>query len=509
MIDPDKVSIILGPPGCGKTTTLLGMVDDELRSGTPPDRIGYVSFTKKATEEARERAMERFKLKKTQLPWFRTIHSLCFAALGLSAGEVLEGKKLREFGEWVGIPVQARGYSQEEGSTFGFELGDRCLHMEALARARGVPLREQYALDNDDIPWNVMRRVTEGLVAYKRARHLVDFSDMLEMFAESEWTARLDVLFVDEGQDLSLLQWRVIQRIAAGTRRVVVAGDDDQAIYRWAGAAVEHFVGLPGHVRVLGQSYRVPEAVQGLALEALQGVQERRAKAWHPRVGAAGLVRRTGRLWGGVPTVPGEQALYLARNTCFLRDEVMPYLRSEGILYEFRGAPSVPLAVVEAVVDWERLRRGENLSTQEARGMYAQMEAGIGFQPEHRGLKSMPDEWQGGLADLRRDWGLLAPDQLWHAVLTRISQEDRRYMIRVLKRGGKLTRTPTVRVSTVHGAKGGEADHVILLTDMAKRTAREAERLRDDERRVQYVALTRARERLTIVAPQTNHGWKV
>ena len=47
---PD-VNIILGPPGTGKTENLLRIVDQELKSGTPPDRIAFVSFTTKATNE--------------------------------------------------------------------------------------------------------------------------------------------------------------------------------------------------------------------------------------------------------------------------------------------------------------------------------------------------------------------------------------------------------------------------------------------------------------------------
>ncbi len=64
---PD-INIILGPPGTGKTENLLRIVDRELKNGTPPDRIAFVSFTTKATEEARDRATKKFNLTDKDFP---------------------------------------------------------------------------------------------------------------------------------------------------------------------------------------------------------------------------------------------------------------------------------------------------------------------------------------------------------------------------------------------------------------------------------------------------------
>ena len=75
-------TIVLGPPGTGKTTTLLNKVDNYLKE-TDPDRIGYFAFTQKAAYEARDRAMKQFNYTEDDLPYFRTLHSLAFQKLGL------------------------------------------------------------------------------------------------------------------------------------------------------------------------------------------------------------------------------------------------------------------------------------------------------------------------------------------------------------------------------------------------------------------------------------------
>ena len=94
------INKIFGPPGSGKTTYLLNLVEQELSSGTPANQIGYFAFTRKAATEAKDRAMLKFPTlnAQTDFPWFRTLHSLAFRALNVSVVKVasphLRGRKL-------------------------------------------------------------------------------------------------------------------------------------------------------------------------------------------------------------------------------------------------------------------------------------------------------------------------------------------------------------------------------------------------------------------------------
>ena len=75
--------LIFGPPGCGKTYTLMQILKRELENGTDPTRIGFVSFSRKAIAEAKERAASVLNLTDKDLPYFRTLHSMGVHWLGI------------------------------------------------------------------------------------------------------------------------------------------------------------------------------------------------------------------------------------------------------------------------------------------------------------------------------------------------------------------------------------------------------------------------------------------
>ena len=109
--------------------------------------------------------------------------------------------------------------------------------------------------------------ISKALKEFKDARNKYDFTDMLVSFAESadKYCPRFDLTFLDEAQDLSPLQWDIAHALDKKSDKMYVAGDDDQAIYRWAGADVDQFINLEGGSETLSQAFRIPKKVHIIA----------------------------------------------------------------------------------------------------------------------------------------------------------------------------------------------------------------------------------------------------
>jgi len=161
-----------------------------------------------------------------------------------------------------------------------------------------------------------------------------------------------------------------------------------------------------------------------------------------------------------------------------------------------------------AIRAWERLRKGASVSGGEVDSIYAQLRPGTGIKRGFKNENDIDTQAQYTMQELRDHHGLIA-DGIWHDVLDGIALNTREYYLTALRSGAKLNENPRIRISTIHAAKGGEADNVVLLTDMAQRTYRSYQAQPDDEHRVFYVGMTRAKIRLTLVDARNDMGFTI
>ena len=135
------------------------------------------------------------------------------------------------------------------------------------------------------------------------------------------------------------------------------------------------------------------------------------------------------------------------------------------------------------------------------------LSAGIGIKRGKKNLKTADSDMLYAMEDLKKEHGLLV-DTIWHEAFDRIGIQEREYLISCLRKEEKIT-SPRVKLSTIHAAKGGESDNVIVLTDIANSSWVEMGRNPEGENRTFYVAVTRTRENLHIVQPMTNKYFQV
>jgi DNA helicase II / ATP-dependent DNA helicase PcrA len=462
--------------------------------------LRFLAFTRKAATEARDRAAERFNLDpKKDLIFFRTLHSLALTMSDIRPEQVMQEENYRELSRTIGVELGAqKNTSIDEDVPSMVASSDPILGLINLARLRKVDLRDQYNESQLEQDWNTVNFVDKCLREYKESMGLFDFTDMLQHFAEGGETfcPKFDLCFLDEAQDLSPLQWDIAHLLDKQSTKMYCAGDDDQAIYRWAGADVDHFINLPGGSEVLSQSYRIPKRVHDVAENVVRRIGRRFPKQYEPRSEPGNVTRIT-----TINSLDMSQGDWLILSQAgYQLNPVAQDLKSNGYLFNYRGRRSISEKVSEAVNGWEQLRKGREISGKVARMVYSYMSIGERVVRGFKKLSGVEDDDLVTFDKLTANHGLLAKDNMiWSEAMDKLPDTDRAYVTALLRRGEKFNGVPRITASTIHGSKGGEADNVILFTDLSPAADTQFQRNPDDTHRVFYVAVTRAKQNLYIV----------
>ena len=494
-------TIVLGPPGTGKTTTLLNEVDKYLKE-TDPDKIGYFSFTQKAAYEARDRAMSKFNFSEDDLPYFRTLHSLAFRRLGIKKDEVMQRRHYEDLGKKTNYSLDYNEYDNEH--TGLFTTKSDLLRIVQMAKLRSITPEQQYNLKEhtQDITVKQLKQFVHDLNQYKKDYNLIDFTDMITEFIKSDKSPKFDVVFIDEAQDLSQTQWTMAKSIWDKTNDTYIAGDDDQAIFRWAGADVDSFIAQTGKIMQLTQSYRIPQVVHDIASKIVTRIQNRLPKEWRPKT-QRGLLS----YYDDFEQVNMKKGnwIVLAR-TRFMLNDLEDQLYSQGLYYENKFKTNKEQDLYKAITDWEDVRKGVNINFDQLTRIVSYMSSN---HFEKQSLKYIDKDTLHNMSSLNeKRW--LKTNKVWYDAFDDAPQKKIRYIRRMRENGEKLNSKPRITLSTIHGVKGGEQDNVVLLTDLSRNTQKNYEQNPDDENRLFYVGATRTRNHLHIIRPKDIYkGYKI
>ena len=588
--------LILAGAGSGKTRVITCRIARLLARGAAQSSILAVTFTNKAAREMSHRVRE---LAGRKLPRL-TVST--FHAFGV--------RVLREDGAALGYRANFSIYDESDRGTLlkeaARELGfGRDLDLYAVA---GLFSRLKSQLADWQEETEHFRPLFKEYQARLRLHNAVDFDDLIRLPIELfegrpevlvRYRERFRHFLVDEFQDTSLQQYRLIRLLAQESRNLCVVGDDDQSIYSWRGANFENLQlfeqDFPGYLEIkLEQNYRSTARILAAANGLIRNNAARKPKTLWSSLGGGEPVTvvqpqdesREGEYIAGriraaalKERVPLSQFGVLVRTNSLTRaleeafvHENLPYAVSGGMSFFQRAEVKDLLAYLRVVanpddeVSLVRIlntpRRGIGRRTLEAAvetararscSLFGALSALLAaadspladkarepiaeflelleeFRERFHKTKRQMAAALRGLVDRIDYWGHLVQDNpkaavarwklanveslvdslaayeqdpdnldpsLYHYLnrVTLMSQEDSQ------DQDGQQK----VQLMTIHAAKGLEFDTVFVAAvekDLIPhaRAVEEGEANYEEERRLFYVALTRARRRLTLSA---------
>lgn len=503
-----RTELIFGPPGCGKTHAMVEKVREALQRGVSPDRVGFMSYTTKAVNEALGRLCREFYLTKKDFPFVKTLHGLAFHALGLQRNDVMGPQDYVALGRILGLNFSGGVNLHPDGDWIlpGDVFHDDYLRIADRAAMRMLPLEEEFRQTaRYGMSYPALTQIVGTMENYKRAVHRLTFTDMLLQYVEIGEAPRLDLLIIDEAQDLVPLQWAVVRKLMERAKEVYFVGDDDQAIHAWAGVDIQLFLNASENKTVLSQSFRLPKAVHTLCDRIVKRIDVRQSKVWFPTE-REGLVS----FHMDRHTVPLDQGSWtVMARTNFQVSELANAMREDGYFFSRGDQRSVSMELSVALDAWQRLNNGESILKDQARSLYKRLPKSGKRKALNGGamaaLETGDPEGRYSLELLVNNYGLLV-NQGGLEVFD-LSFDDTVYIRSLQRRGTNLLEEPKIKLSTIHAMKGGEDQKIMLLTDSTKNCATSPDQ--DNEHRVFYTGGSRAKEELHVIESSRKYRYIV
>lgn len=231
----DSNLLLIAGAGSGKTATVIQRIKCLIERGVNPASILCLTFTRKAAMEMRERLEKMLGARVIRPIWIGTFHSISYRILS-------------QWGYKIGYKVSKTESisvtSPEEADTLLKAVLDQYdfrTPMKKLMEAKGLLSHDNIKPTNPDI-----ERVLREYKSRLKESNAVDFDYLLlEVHALFEacpealkyYQEKFAYIFVDEYQDTDIVQYNLHEKISP--RNLLVVGDADQSLYNWRGARIE------------------------------------------------------------------------------------------------------------------------------------------------------------------------------------------------------------------------------------------------------------------------------
>lgn len=525
---------VVGPPGTGKTTYLKRQFERAAeRFGV--ENVYACSLTRTASAEIASR-VERVPKQN-----IGTLHSHAFRLLKYPRiVETTEG--LREWNEFCGTNsyrISSKHAANPENAAAEPAIVDSdgadLMQRMGVLRQRMVP--------EESWPGSV-RRFAKRWNEFKLESNRLDFTDLIEGALESvACIPGCRVLFVDEAQDMSKLEFSLARKWGSNADELVIVGDPDQNLYEWRGSDPDAFYANDAtSEHVLAQSYRVPQAPHRAARLWIKQIPDRKDAAYDP-TDREGRCERGTYSWkdpaGLLEAVAQREGTVMILATCgYMLNPTITLLRARGIPfhnpYRLTHGAWNPLNGSRRLLaflrpdkqvhgddtrlwTWGDLKKWSEVLVADGtfvRGFKTKVD--VRCSPRDR----FGDSEEDRLCDLEWLLSMCKDDSVrdavgnmdigwWESRLRHNDLKSQQFSLTVARRHGaaRLLEPPRIIVGTIHSVKGGESDHVYLFPDLSpvgyyggwKRPGASKSAV---VRQI-YVGMTRCRESLTLCEPSS------
>lgn len=267
-------SLVLAVPGSGKTTVLLARINKLINNGVNPSNILAMTFSKSQAMDMEQRYQKVYGQSGVK---FSTIHSFAYGIVRSFSNNSTQVDLIESSDKYNKYHVVRQIYGQVRKRKINDDQLDDFFRVSSFLKNTLMNYADYRKMYGPVFP--KFEEIFNKYESFKNQRNLIDFDDMLLKALEILQTnkkvldflqERFQYVQVDEGQDTSYIQLKIISLVASKNNNLFIVADDDQSIYGFRGASSKQLLDFPSvypdaKIYYMKDNYRSSKNITDLA----------------------------------------------------------------------------------------------------------------------------------------------------------------------------------------------------------------------------------------------------